>query len=1042
MILAINFIPKNTQMILQLSVEYGMVARLVAWIKEYDSQIELLEGSRSVSVWLSRTQVAVFLEKLSRHYWITADKYSQFINQFIQVEKKITDSFSSSFSSYRPVPITPDLLKQKSKQLHEAIRLGHNETALQIANTTPGLLTENLFYSAGYSGYINALECAALYHNKALVEKWIICLPVNRAIFKEKNHGIPADILELLTKAPYKIIGNPPRYPYFGGAGVVGIIRYGNGKNEALQLIKEFIDHDPNCLKDLKTFKTALANGNTDILELLLQEGAVFDSATALKILQPYAEYSSALGKLQVIIRLGAALDIDNNVQVLKEVLSMYLVQRHHHAKANLLEFIKILLTLPIDWLLHQESIFILAVKSHEDLISLMLDYMDKKALCSSKNVLLVLAKYHQSLSDERISELLLASLTDDKTLNAKIFDIVFRHPSHNNKQITLIDCLLDKADINWNYLNKEGNSFLHTAALIYPSYIPIFCQKGLDINIVNRDGLSALHSLAWPKWGKKPNPNAAKLLFEQGINPFIRGDYNGATYPILNVTALQLAHIHQTTYLIGLISDYTQEYAKTHDYLPKDSVASQEKDIIVRRLGKKPLPKIRDIIQNDIMAFSHLISDIRSENCMIISNGRQLSGDELEFHRHAMVNNYQKKRRHLKGMLASQIIPEHYQSPLDGQQYSRTPEEALSNTLTGNAKHYTFCEKKSRKLGSSTYSLFSLYHDNRHPVSNFNIEHRADKKYPKGGFSERVKKGFVDDFSNPKYAIKIFKKNLLNRDSSSILRLAMRGAFCSRLLGRTGLVFGEHDKHYLVTDWCHGLPLNKINVEFLSVLSIEKRIKLALDLTRQLSILHLHGLILGDIKPCNVMISSKAIHLIDLDSAILKGEKPSFTPEFLDAELNYALQYNDYYYHYFNEKSDLYALGLTLTFLFPELFMIHQGICKMDIPGSQKRFKYRGIQLTNGIGYEAHKELCDLILRLTSQNQNNRPDSAEDFFIQLNILATNRYEQNFDLNTLGPSVVLNDNPALFAKASFKEIDAELHEYNERLACFSNGPRI
>lgn len=320
-----------------------------------------------------------------------------------------------------------------------------------------------------------------------------------------------------------------------------------------------------------------------------------------------------------------------------------------------------------------------------------------------------------------------------------------------------------------------------------------------------------------------------------------------------------------------------------------------------------------------------------------------------------------------------------------------------------GNSPFYLKAIKQSRKLTNQNNSRFFLVQDEETKILDLTLEHREDKNYL-SGTSGKVKKGFINSESEPKFAVKIFKSD--KRNNTEIEQcIALRSIYCAQLLGRTGYAFRCNGKQYFITDWHSGINLADANIDAIVEISIEKRIKMALDLIQQVNILHQHGLIHCDIKPKNVILTNDSLKLIDLDGVKLKGGSSLiiniYTSTFLDPQLNYDVAYKSNSYNNFDEQSDIYALGLTLAFLFPDLLApAYQQKTINVINGNQDTFTFNSIQLHYGKCYKEHQELMDIILQLCSEDKSKRANSTLAVFNQLNKLYEEKYHQSYILGS------------------------------------------
>lgn len=240
-------------------------------------------------------------------------------------------------------------------------------------------------------------------------------------------------------------------------------------------------------------------------------------------------------------------------------------------------------------------------------------------------------------------------------------------------------------------------------------------------------------------------------------------------------------------------------------------------------------------------------------------------------------------------------------------------------------SQYIMFGSKQSRKNLNKRNSIFTVLHHNGDRKLHFIMEHESKKKYPKGTFSLKVKKGFAKkEETHPTYAIKIYKKNTISE-----LRSAMRAAYCYQQLGRTGITFRRNNKQYMVTDWLQGSQLDKANEAQIQSIPIDRRIKMAISLLEELSLFHRKGFIHQNIKPSNVIINieKEKLNFVDLDSVRPKeasSDPVMYTKSYLSSNTQRNAQINPSM-KLLNEQTDLHAMGLTLSFLFKE-------ICTLDL--------------------------------------------------------------------------------------------------------------
>jgi len=389
-----------------------------------------------------------------------------------------------------------------------------------------------------------------------------------------------------------------------------------------------------------------------------------------------------------------------------------------------------------------------------------------------------------------------------------------------------------------------------------------------------------------------------------------------------------------------------------------------------------------------------------------------------------------------LKEILKSGFALPSYTSIIDKRTYYPSLDELHLPQPPEN--HSIFCYKRSRKESSISKSEFTLYHSEGKSVLSFLVEHSNSKSYPKGGCG-RVKQAFFPGDEEKKYALKIFKKEVVGVDGLHALRVAMRSAFCNRILGHTGYAFRRAGKQYILSDWLQGNTLDKTSKDKIIAMPVCKRIILALNLIREIAILHKHGIFHNDIKPSNIMLSDNALHLLDLDSVRLENEYiksivgPICTPRFLDAQTNFDLKtHRRPLYGMLNAKSDIYALGLTLTFLFPDILFPNYEILTFGILGGGS-FKFDSIKLYYGPKFKANEQLGRLIYRLSSVIVDDRLVTIDEVYAGFKSCLSTSYS-SASKDVVLPSVMPLESIslAITGKDAFKEIENEILFFNAR----------
>lgn len=478
-------------------------------------------------------------------------------------------------------------------------------------------------------------------------------------------------------------------------------------------------------------------------------------------------------------------------------------------------------------------------------------------------------------------------------------------------------------------------------------------------------------------------------------------------------------------------------------------------------RLSSKSSPNgIKDAmgiiaqIYKDIAAIQDMIDGLSKnttaimQTCTTISATNQKTTKKIEFTGKEKMAALEDARNEqyaeitrLEAIIHSGIIPQSYTSVITGTTYHATPEELKKNATLPAGIHSFFPLKVSRKQKITPLAHMDLQYANTHTAVQFFIQHKTDGVYPSGGTASKVKQGFLSlDNQTPTYALKVFKKNLFNGNHTHELRIAMRAAFCSRLLGRTGFAFRRKEKQYYLTDWLPGTPLSQVKKETIIAIPVHKRIQFALILIRELAILHQHGICHNDIAPANVMLDDNGLHLFDFDAVrlpeeIIANNAPMiFSTRFMNAQANFNIKnQTTSLYKLFNKTSDIYGLFLTLPFLFPEI--VSPSAEKITVPingDTTNTFIFDGIQLRYGDQIKDYPAL-GTFLTTFANNNGNEQDSIHAVFNELINLLKTMYPD--EKTTADPAILrpLSEyTPIITGKAAFDEIEAELAAFNTR----------
>lgn len=446
--------------------------------------------------------------------------------------------------------------------------------------------------------------------------------------------------------------------------------------------------------------------------------------------------------------------------------------------------------------------------------------------------------------------------------------------------------------------------------------------------------------------------------------------------------------------------------------------------------------------IEHDAAFLKGLIASLTSKQTSVTQNGVKLTGEELEEALAKARASNQFTLNQLEIILESGIIPDKYTSIITRQTYyPSTDDLKLKQTQTLPKARYTiFCRKEKKRPDGLKNSQMRLFRDDGSIVTSFFMEHKPNGNYPKGGFAAKVKKGSLSEGNNdPKYAVKIFHKNMFNGDTIHELRLAMRAAYSYEQFGRAGYAVRNNNKQYLITEWINGVNLDDADQDQIQSMPIPRRIVMAISLLRELNVLHKQGLLHNDIKPSNVMVNFGRLCFVDLDSVRVKneiplyGNSPLFTKAFLPtAQIAYDATYTNKAYLLFDEKTDLYAAGITLMHLFKEIYSPVQKESNINVNGGTiKTFTYAPFSILHGTKYAEHPELQKILKNMVFQ-ENDALDSCEAYIDALMCVLKQYpdYEQYLAedrLTELGKNIAAGD-----GEKAFKEIEIELLGYNQR----------
>lgn len=204
----------------------------------------------------------------------------------------------------------------------------------------------------------------------------------------------------------------------------------------------------------------------------------------------------------------------------------------------------------------------------------------------------------------------------------------------------------------------------------------------------------------------------------------------------------------------------------------------------------------------------------------------------------------------------------------------------------------------------------------------NFFPDFYTDKKDPHlSGGNAKVSPGSESpEFKRPIVAIKKLNNKPRRRNQESPVRELQREQRVHRYFGRNSAYDSEN--LMLVYDWQHGVSLDRLEQESIEW-DIKDKLNCALSLVEVIKILHESGRIHGDIKPANIILSNPdkttpKLELIDFGT-VRRFEASKYfpsTPEFCSPYSQNQFQ------------DDIFALGITLATLFPDLIEVsHQGL-------------------------------------------------------------------------------------------------------------------
>lgn len=347
---------------------------------------------------------------------------------------------------------------------------------------------------------------------------------------------------------------------------------------------------------------------------------------------------------------------------------------------------------------------------------------------------------------------------------------------------------------------------------------------------------------------------------------------------------------------------------------------------------------------------------------------------------------------------------------------------------------YVAFCMKNSRKEINIAQSEFILFNSNREQLLTFSVENKADKSYPNGRMVKKVKQCFEPGSEIPSYALKTLHNNLFP-SSGDELHISMRDAYCNKLLGRIGFAFRYNSKQYILSSWLPGMTLAKIPPQKIIEIPLSQRLILTLHLLKEIAILHHHGIYHNDIQPAHVMLDNDKFYLFDFKAARLENEPLSenaviTTPLYIDPQTHTDTKKDpNCLYKKLNSKSDIYALGATLIFLFPEIL-------------SYITFENGSVVLEQEELYHLHQSLGELLTSLMEPAE-KRPDSIDRVFLEfLTVIKTQYPTQKIPellMQPIEPQLILQQKK--LGSDAFAKMRCELLSYNRLVGIASGNTR-
>ena len=178
-------------------------------------------------------------------------------------------------------------------------------------------------------------------------------------------------------------------------------------------------------------------------------------------------------------------------------------------------------------------------------------------------------------------------------------------------------------------------------------------------------------------------------------------------------------------------------------------------------------------------------------------------------------------------------------------------------------------------------------------------------------------------------YVVKSFKTDDL------VDKTALRETKYAQFLGRTSYFFQNNKQWCVISQWQKGQALYDMKADELITLPVKMRIKSLCYLFHELSQLHKHFRIHGDIKPQNCVLDIEVSKLKLIDFGSTRKVKPksyalAWSPNYLDKGARFLDPTNRLSF-----CDDIYSAGFVVAALFPELYQIELAQIRFKQPNT-----------------------------------------------------------------------------------------------------------